>query len=190
MIGNCILLAIVLPLASIGQALVPDPAPVPYLNADGSIPKGEESHTIFLDPGTGDAVAIYKPSGEGAAKANSVRVSVPLSRNIDPSITTTIEYRTGSGEFRYEYVLCNGSKARQPAYIWFFVGLLDSKEIVVEHPPMWLSHFPENVAQDNIALRSLAVMVRNPGVNSSNLPNVPGVFPRQQRPGLTFVSQR
>ncbi|MGE5569173.1 MAG: hypothetical protein ACM3S5_09075 [Rhodospirillales bacterium] len=117
--------------------------PLPFLNQDGSKPQGLEDKNTFLDPKTGDIIAIYRStSGEPGAAGGEVRVRIQLSRHTCPSILSTIAYDEQFRTFQYSYVLRNCASARQIAWKWYFDHMDESNTEAVQVPPGWRHEFP------------------------------------------------
>lgn len=170
------------------------PPPVPYLNADGSKPAGVQNQFVFIDPRSGDAVAIYKasPAADGGPP---VRVVIPLQRHVAPTVRSVMTFNNEGSRVRYEYEFHNGSGARQPAGSWFFDGLFDSEQIRVEDSIHWKHWFPAappgftnaaNLRKSLMMARALQIHALN--ARGSIRPSE-GVPPGHSRKGLTLSSE-
>lgn len=120
------------------------PPPVPFLERGGSTPAGQKGAAVFLDPRSGDAVALYpEMKSDGCAVwGKMVRVVVELARHVEPAVRTDVAFDRNLGLFQYRYTLSNGPSARQPAWKWLFEHLWNPKNFSVSTPHGWTHEFP------------------------------------------------
>ena len=135
--------------------------PLPFLNQDGSKPRGFEDKTTFLDPKTGDIMAIYHSiGGEPGAAGNEINVRIQLSRHIRPHVLSAISYDEQSRRFRYSYTLKNDAPARQAAWKWYFDNIDESSVDTVQVPPGWRYSFPvRSVGDFSISEQAKAAVI-------------------------------
>ncbi len=180
-------------------------SPLPVLNQDGSKPQGSEDTSVFLDPNTGDIIAIYRSSAtEPVSLGNEVRVMIQLSRHIRPRVLTVISYDEDAKRLLYSYTLSNNAPARQAAWLWLFDGVDEAGIDTVRMPSGWQYRFPvrsvggmpipERAKEAHIAFRSMQFFSVNaaggvrPGQGIRSGEGIGGFQVRSpKRPGLVTV---
>ncbi|MGH9627474.1 MAG: hypothetical protein ACRD7E_03805 [Bryobacteraceae bacterium] len=113
--------------------------PAPLLNADGSIPEQHKDRYVFIDPRTGNGVAIYSSrlanDNADTKSQRDVRFEIPLQRHVEPSIRSELIKRDSN--YSYRFTLANGSAAKLRAHTWVADVPALGTDTTISEPSGW-----------------------------------------------------